>query len=106
MKPAPPVIRACFMESTGILSFTLSRSAGHQRRDSAVRQTIEEVLGALCHELNNPLAAASMGVELAIRRGNLPAESARDLDVARGNLDRIGAILLDVRQRFRTDRGE
>jgi CheY-like chemotaxis protein len=65
------------------------------------RQAIDEALGVLCHQVNNPLAAASMGVELALRRGKLPAESARELGVARDNLDRISAILLGVQQRRR-----
>ena len=70
------------------------------------REAIDEAIGALCHRLNNPLAAASMGVDLAMRRGNLPAESARDLGVARDNLDRISTILLDVQQRRNTVQGD
>jgi DNA-binding response OmpR family regulator len=59
-----------------------------RRQEAAV-----DVIRALCHELNNPLAAAVIGVELVVRRGSLSPESARDLSVARENLDRIDGIL-------------
>ena len=60
------------------------------------RQAIREILRAMCHELNNPLGAAVMGVDLALRRGGLPAETTRDLGVVRDNLDRISGILAAI----------
>ena len=67
---------------------TLPPDVMHKRR-----QAIREILRAMCHELNNPLGAAVMGVDLALRRGGLPAETSRDLGVVRDNLDRISGIL-------------
>jgi DNA-binding response OmpR family regulator len=57
------------------------------------RDAIAEIVAATCHELNNPLAAAMMGVELTLQRGHLTAESRHDLEVVRGNLDRMDDVL-------------
>ena len=57
------------------------------------RDAIAEIVAATCHELNNPLAAAMMGVELALQREPLSAESRRDLEIARENLDRMDDVL-------------
>lgn len=67
---------------------TLATDVIHKRR-----QAMRDVLRAMCHELNNPLGAAVMGVDLALRRGDLPSETSRDLGVVRDNLDRISGIL-------------
>ena len=58
------------------------------------RQAIREIVRSMCHEMNNPLGAAVIGVDLVMRRGNLLPESARDLGVVRDNLDRISGILM------------
>lgn len=57
------------------------------------RDAIAEIVAATCHELNNPLAAAMMGVELTLQREVLSSESRRDLEVVRGNLDRMDEVL-------------
>lgn len=60
------------------------------------QQAMRGILRSIVHELNNPLAAAVMGVDLVLRRGNLPLESTRDLGVVRDNLDRISGTLAAV----------
>lgn len=57
------------------------------------REAIAEIVAATCHELNNPLAAAMMGVELTLQREKLSAEARHDLEVVRGNLDRMDDVL-------------
>lgn len=57
------------------------------------REAIAEIVAATCHELNNPLAAAMMGVELTLQREQLSAEARHDLEVVRGNLDRMDDVL-------------
>jgi DNA-binding response OmpR family regulator len=57
------------------------------------RDAIEEIVAATCHELNNPLAAAMMGVELTLQRDKLLPESRHDLEIVRGNLDRMDDVL-------------
>lgn len=72
------------------------------------RDAITEIVAAICHELNNPLAAAMMGVELTQRR-ELPEESRRDLEIVRQNLDRMDDVLkalTGVRDRTVTYHGD
>lgn len=57
------------------------------------REAIGELVAAICHEVNNPLAAAVMGVELVLHRDALPGETTRDLHVVRDSLERIDTIL-------------
>ena len=57
------------------------------------RDAIAEIVAATCHELNNPLSAAMMGVELTLQREALSPESRRDLEIVRGNLDRMDEVL-------------
>jgi len=57
------------------------------------RLAIRGIVRAIGHELNNPLGAALMGVDLVLRRGSLPPDTVRDLGVVRDNLERITAIL-------------
>jgi len=73
------------------------------------RDAIAEIVAAICHEVNNPLAAAVMGVELVIKRAGFPEESALDLETVRDSLDRIDEVLqalTDVRDRTVTYHGD
>jgi DNA-binding response OmpR family regulator len=57
------------------------------------RDAIAEIVAAICHELNNPLSAAMIGVELTLQRESLSGESRRDLELVRCNLDRMDDVL-------------
>ena len=57
------------------------------------REAIGEIVAAICHEVNNPLAAAVMGLELVLQRDALPETARRDLAVTRESLDRIDDVL-------------
>jgi len=73
------------------------------------RDAIAEIVAAICHELNNPLAAAMIGIELTLRRDGLPGDSRHDLDIVRQNLDRIDEVLkalTGVRDRTVTYHGD
>src|SRR5690606_34575315 len=50
------------------------------------RDAIREIVSTICHELNNPLSAAMMGVDLVLTRTDLD-------DDARRNLETVSAAL-------------
>jgi DNA-binding response OmpR family regulator len=57
------------------------------------REAIREIVAAVAHELNNPLAVAVIGVDLVIRRGRLDPEAEKDLGTVRDNLQRISELI-------------
>lgn len=71
-----------------------------QRADLLVRrrrEAIQEVVTAVCHQVNNPLAVALMGLDLVLQRGGLPSESAGELETVRAHLLRISRVLRQMR---------
>jgi DNA-binding response OmpR family regulator len=62
------------------------------------REAIQEIVAAICHEVNNPLAVAMMGVDLVLTRGTVDGESAHELRLAREHLERIGGVLLSLQR--------
>jgi DNA-binding response OmpR family regulator len=62
------------------------------------REAIQEIVAAICHEVNNPLAVAMMGVDLVLTRGGVAGESAHELRLVREHLERIGGVLLSLQR--------
>jgi DNA-binding response OmpR family regulator len=57
------------------------------------RDAISEIVSTICHEINNPLSAAVMGVDLVLARATLDADAARNLETVAESLQRIEAVL-------------
>ena len=57
------------------------------------RDAIQEIVISICHEINNPLQVAVMGVELALNKKTLDAETVADLTAVRDHLTRITDVL-------------
>jgi DNA-binding response OmpR family regulator len=56
-------------------------------------EAINEIVAAFCHEFNNPLAAAVIGVDLVLKRGQLPKESAQAMEVVYASLEKMEKVL-------------
>lgn len=57
------------------------------------REAIQEVVTTICHQVNNPLTVALMGLDLVLGRGGVSRENESDLETARDHLLRIGEVL-------------
>ena len=57
------------------------------------RDAISEIVSTICHEINNPLSAAVMGVDLVLARTKLDADAARNLETVAESLQRIEAVI-------------
>ncbi|MDQ3071558.1 MAG: response regulator [Acidobacteriota bacterium] len=57
------------------------------------RDAIREIVAAICHEVNNPLTAAVIGVDLVIERGVLDGQAMQDLETVRASLQRIDEVV-------------
>ena len=57
------------------------------------RDAIREIVSTICHEINNPLSAAVMGVDLVIARAALDEESRRNLETVSTSLLRIEDVI-------------
>lgn len=57
------------------------------------RDAIREIVSTICHEINNPLSAAIMGVDLVVARATLDDESRRNLDTVSASLQRIEQVI-------------
>lgn len=76
-----------------VLRWVASRSEQADLVVQRRRDAIAEIVAAICHELNNPLAAATIGVELVLRRGGLTADSQHDLETVRESLYGMDDVL-------------
>ncbi len=56
------------------------------------RDAIREIVSTICHEINNPLSAAVMGVELVLAT-TLDPDSRRNLDTVNQSLQRIEDVI-------------
>jgi DNA-binding response OmpR family regulator len=61
-------------------------------------QAIREIVATICHEVNNPLSVAMMGIDLVLAQGQADANGARELRIAREHLDRIDAVVRSLRR--------
>lgn len=57
------------------------------------RDAIREIVSTICHEINNPLSAAVMGVDLVMARAALDDESRRNLETVSASLLRIEDVI-------------
>lgn len=57
------------------------------------REAIQEIVISISHEINNPLQVAVMGVDLALHKTTLDAETVADLTAVRDHLNRITQVL-------------
>ena len=57
------------------------------------RDAIREIVSTICHEINNPLSAAVMGVDLVMARATLDGESRRNLETVSASLLRIEDVI-------------
>lgn len=57
------------------------------------RDAIEEIVSTICHELNNPLSAAMMGVDLVLERSPLDGDASRNLETVRHSLLRMEEVI-------------
>ena len=76
-----------------VLRWVASRSEQADLVVQRRRDAIAEIVAAICHELNNPLAAATIGVELVLRRGGLTPDSQHDLETVRESLYGMDDVL-------------
>jgi DNA-binding response OmpR family regulator len=60
------------------------------------REAIQEIVAAICHEVNNPLTVAMMGVDLLMRRPALDRTVVSELDVVWQHLERITAVVASL----------
>jgi DNA-binding response OmpR family regulator len=57
------------------------------------RDAIREIVSTICHEINNPLSAAVMGVDLVMDRAALDPDAVRNLETVRNSLQRIEEVI-------------
>jgi DNA-binding response OmpR family regulator len=57
------------------------------------RDAIREIVSTICHEINNPLSAAVMGVDLVLARASLDEDSRRNLETVSESLLRIEEVI-------------
>ena len=57
------------------------------------RDAIREIVSTICHEINNPLSAAVMGVELVLARGTIDDDARRNLETVNDSLLRIEDVI-------------
>lgn len=76
-----------------VLRWVASRSEQADLVVQRRRDAIGEIVAAICHELNNPLAAATIGVELVLRRGGLTPDALHDLETVRDSLYGMDEVL-------------
>jgi DNA-binding response OmpR family regulator len=57
------------------------------------REAIDEIVIAICHQVNNPLASAMMGVDLVLGRGAVRKQDRADLEIVRAQLARIAEVV-------------
>lgn len=57
------------------------------------RDAIREIVSTICHEINNPLSAAVMGVDLVLARTALDADAKRNLETVAESLQRIEEVI-------------
>ena len=62
------------------------------------RDAISEIVSTICHEINNPLSAAVMGVDLVLARTKLDADATRNLETVAESLQRIEAVIGALKQ--------
>lgn len=70
-----------------------------QQRETVLRrrrEAIQEMVTAICHEVNNPLTVAMMGIDLLMRRPSLEAAVATELQVVWEHLERITAVVASL----------
>lgn len=56
------------------------------------QEAIQEIVTSICHEINNPLQVAVMGVDLTLRK-QLDPDTVKDLTAVLENLNRISEVL-------------
>lgn len=57
------------------------------------RDAIREIVSTICHELNNPLSAAVMGVDLVLARAAIDDETRRNLETVSASLQRMDEVI-------------
>lgn len=57
------------------------------------RDAIREIVSTICHELNNPLSAAVMGVDLVLARAAIDDEARRNLETVSASLQRMDEVI-------------
>jgi len=57
------------------------------------RDAIREIVSTICHELNNPLSAAMMGVDLVLTRTDLDDDARRNLETVSAALQRMETVI-------------
>ncbi len=60
------------------------------------REAIREIVTAICHEVNNPLTSAMIGLEVILEEGRIDPSAAEDLRLAREQLVRIREVLASL----------
>lgn len=60
------------------------------------REAIQEIVISICHEINNPLQVAVMGIDLTLQK-KLDEETSKDLTAVLDNLNRISEVLAVLR---------
>jgi DNA-binding response OmpR family regulator len=61
------------------------------------REAIHEIVVSICHEINNPLTAAMMALELVIEHSSSCEETDAHLAMIREQLDRLSGVIVALR---------